>query len=148
MKSQVEILLEDMSYNSTFRILEESKDRETLNFSFIPAHDGYLNIFYINPNESLLLYPNQNLNYKILNDIPNRIFTKNEIVNFPINSAIKYTLSVPENLKSEESHLLFVYTKEYLPYTLDLEIPKILEWIYKIPQNKRSIQYFPLTIYN
>jgi len=122
------------------------KSGEIVEFSFIPTNNGYLNVFYINKEETVIMFPNRNLDYPILNDIPDKIFRKNEIVNFPINKAIKYTLSVPENQNSEESYFLFVFTKEYSPFTKELRLPNILEWIYKIPQDKRSIQYFPITI--
>lgn len=118
-------------------------ENESLSFSFIPSHDGFLTIFVFNEKETILLYPIKNIVQDYLSDKKNYLFIKGEKILFPIHDAYKpgYLIELDNN-KNEISNLVFVFTKNYIPW-IESEINRntVLHWIYKIPLNKREIEF-------
>ncbi len=116
---------------------------ESLSFSFIPSHDGFLTIFVFNEKETILLYPIKNIVQDYLSDKKSYLFIKGEKVFFPIHDAYKpgYLIEL-DNIKDEMSNLIFVFTKNYIPW-IESKINRnaVLHWIYKIPLNKREVEF-------
>ena len=119
-------------------------DNDFIAFSFEPAKDGYLTIFAFNETSSLVLYPFENEEYDYLSDTKERLFLKNETVFFPIHEAYEpgYYIELNEALTEEMSVLLFVYTKQPVPWIdKQISLESVRSWIYKIPINEREVVY-------
>ena len=131
---------------------EQYKNEQVLAFDFIPSEDGYLKIFNMNDTENMLIYPYSDLTNKFLNDVPDRLFKKNEKVKFPINTNFGnsketgYTLST--NKRNEFNHLVFVYTKQNIPFYEKINYQSIISWIYSISPDQRVVKYFGFVITN
>lgn len=124
-------------------------------FNFTPSQNGFLKIFNIpeNENETVILYPYNDKERAYLNDDPNKLFISNQTITFPTNPNVRdysgggYTLSISKTENNTEcDHMIFVYTKENIPYTGDLNLRNILRWIYNIPIDQRFIQHKAITI--
>lgn len=124
-------------------------ENDPLNFNITPTRDGYLKIFNIfDEDVSIILYPNIDPENAYLNDDPDRIFLKNVKANFPINNMMDGYYFEIANKDSEKEYnlLIFVYTKEDYPYFEELDVTNIMNWIFKIPLNQRSVQQFGIVI--
>jgi hypothetical protein len=116
---------------------------ENLSFSLKATRNCYLTIFNITDKEATLLYPND---YEKQFELK-----KLESYNFPM-AKIDYTLG-NETKKPEVNRLIFVFTKEQIPY---IKADKkqvtthedIFGWIYSIPPDQRKTEYFTLNISN
>ena len=122
-------------------ILPVYNNKSTLEFSLISSQNFYLTIFYINDDESGLLYPNSQEESKL--------FNAEKIYNFPYNSY--YDLETKK--KEEINRLIFVFTKEdYKFITQDFDgyasRNEIFEWIYSISPDRRTMNYHSLRILN
>jgi hypothetical protein len=118
--------IKEWYYDSTF-----------LEFTFLPYQDGYLRIFLFGDNyDAKFLFPNK---YE-----KNKLFHKGIEVQFPLN--VNYRLVAEK--KEDADLLVFVYTKQDIPYTKKENIKDILEWIYSIPKDERAIQHFSFVIHH
>ncbi len=119
-------------------------ENEHIAFSFEPSRNGYLTIFVFNENESFLLYPFENEAYDYLSDEKERLFVKEAMVSFPINQAYDpgYSIEMNNPLTDEASLLLFVYTKNHIPWIdQQISLESVRSWIYEIPMNEREVVY-------
>ena len=101
--------------------------------------------------ESILLYPFEDRNQKYLSDIKNKIFKKNEKVNFPIHKVFKpgYAIELETEVKDEISIFIFVFKKNNIPWIENkINRKTILNWIYKIPLDQREIHYRSILLKN
>jgi len=139
----------DVWINATIIIHEEGKDQsfgfdiknirtsfnnhDKLMFQFIPWKDGYLNIFVIeNEKQGMAIYPN-NLELSIK-------FLAGQTYSFPRSNAMEYELMTSK--KSELHYLVFLYTKDNIPFLEEYNTGTILKYISKIrPQNKSTKTY-------
>jgi len=133
---------------------EQYKNEQVLAFEFTPSEDGYLKIFNMNDTENMLIYPYSDITNKSLNDVPERLFKKNEKVSFPINTNFGnpvtketgYILSTEK--RNEFNHLVFVYTKQNIPFYEKINYRNIISWIYSISPDQRVVKYFGFVITN
>ena len=160
---EVTIDAEVIKYNKTkdvsFDILVQGiesfyKNEDVLNFDFTPGADGYLKIFNINDTENILMYPYADPQNKNLNDDPDKVFKKNERIKFPINKNFGnpdtketgYVLSTDK--QTEYNHLIFVYTKQNVPFYKPINYQNIISWIYAISPDQRVVKYYGFVITN
>jgi len=130
------------------------KNGQVLAFDFTPGADGYLRIFNINDTENIILYPYNDPSNKSLNDVPDRLFKKNEKIKFPINKLFGnpetketgYVLSTEK--QTEFNHLVFVYTKQNIPFYKTVNYQNIISWIYSISPDQRVVKYYGFLITN
>lgn len=126
-------------------------ENEHISFSFTPSQEGHLTIFVLNEKEALLLYPFEDMNQKYLSDVKNKLFKKNEKINFPIHQAFKpgYSIELENKNKDEISNFIFVFTKNNYSW-IEGRINKntILNWIYKIPLDEREIVFRSILLKN
>ncbi len=119
-------------------------ENENIAFSFKPSWNGYLTIFAFNENESFVLYPFENEEYRYLSDEKERLFVKEVMVSFPINEAYDpgYSIEMNDPLRDEASLLLFVYTKKRVPWIDEqISLESVRSWIYQIPMDQREVVY-------
>lgn len=119
---------------------EVYKNEDYLQFKFTPQHDGYLKIFNITDEETYLLYPYKDPNNKMLNDNQDKLFTKRVTEQFPLHPAYRegYYLEINTPGKTQEFNILmFVYTKQNIPYTGSVNFKNMMSWIYSIPPDER-----------
>jgi len=119
-------------------------ENENIAFSFKPSQNGYLTIFAFNENTSFVLYPFENEEYNYLSDEKERLFVKEVMVSFPINEAYDpgYSIEMNKPLRDEGSLLLFVYTKEHIPWIDEqISLESVRSWIYEIPMDEREVVY-------
>jgi hypothetical protein len=113
---------------------------DNLAFNLKATKDCWLTIFNITDKEALLLYPND---YEKQSELK-----KLENYSFPT-AKIDYTLG-NETKKDETNRLIFVFTKEFIPYIkTNKQVTShedIFSWIYSIPPDKRKVEYFTLSI--
>jgi hypothetical protein len=104
---------------------------EAITFSVIPNKAGYLKIFlFENINDAALLFPN--------NFEPNRKMKDNEAVKFPT-VGIDYTAEKSTAEKQEHNLLMFVYTKNDIPFYGDVNCQRVMGWINGIEPNEREV---------
>ncbi|MDN3642243.1 hypothetical protein QWY87_06000 [Lutimonas halocynthiae] len=119
-------------------------ENEHIAFSFVPSQNGYLTIFAFNESESFVLYPFDNKEYEYLSDEKERVFIKEVMVSFPINEAYDpgYAIEMNKPLTDEASLLLFIYTKNHIPWIdQQISLESVRSWIYEIPINEREVVY-------
>lgn len=114
-------------------------ESDYISFSFLPSKKGYLKIFAINELDSYLLYPFIHDQYDHLSDKGNELFMAGEKVEFPIHQSFKPGYSVElEGTDSENTLLIFVYTKSFIPWLEDeISLRSLSKWIYNIPVDQR-----------
>lgn len=154
---EVEILSNVYKYSSksdpdfTFKV-ENIRDvyysGEYLKFNFTPTRDGYLKVFNIADDNAFVLYPYENEEVQYLSDEKARLFKANKEVLFPVHPAYKkgYKIHINENKKEEINLLIFFYTKTVTPFYKRKNYKDILQYIYEIPPEKRSISYINVLI--
>ena len=123
---------------------EVYEDREFIRFTFTPSKAGYLKIFAFNEDESFVLYPYEHEEYDYLSDAKARLFVGQEPVDFPIHEAYElgYSVEMKGHAKQEASLLLFVYTKDHIPWIdPEVSLESVRSWLYKIPLDEREILY-------
>ena len=121
------------------------KDGEYADFNVRFYQDSYINVFYISPKESSILYPIGNHQA-----YANKLYKKNETKEFSY-------IQIETKLLAEYGKFLIVITKEYYPYmNVDLDeyglstktdLESIMQWIFSIERNKRD-EYFHEFIMN
>lgn len=121
---------------------------EPLDFSLMPSKDGYLKIFNVTDETAFILYPYDDPAYSYLKDDPERIFKKNEKVHFPVNQNMDgYYFSIDNESKEKEYNLLiFVFTKEFIPFMEDFKVNNIMKWIYQIPLEDRVVEQYGIVV--
>jgi hypothetical protein len=122
-------------------------ENDPVMFSFTPTKEGYLKIFNVTDNSSFVLYPYLDIENSYLNDDPERLFLRNEKVNFPVNNNMDYYFEISDRQKDKEYNLLiFVYTKENIPLLEDASVENIMKWIYEIPLDSRYVEQFGIAL--
>lgn len=121
---------------------------DPLVFSFTASKDGYLKIFNVTDETAFILYPYNNPAYSYLKDDPERIFKKSEKVHFPINQNMDgYYFGIDNEDKDKEYNLLiFVFTKENIPFMQDVKVNNIMKWIYQIPLEDRVVEQYGIVV--
>lgn len=97
--------------------------------------DAYANMFLFNETEAYQMFPSVYENSFILK--------KNAEYNFPT-EAVDYILYT--NKKSEPHRMIMVFTKEEIPYTGEIEYKQIIDWIFSIPPDMRTIKSYPFNV--
>jgi hypothetical protein len=144
----------DPSFDFKVEGLKEYYENENLmRFTFNPYSNGYLKIFNINDAENYVIYPYQDKDNAVLNDSLNHLFRANKSEVFPVNKNLGnnkegegYTLST--NLNREKNFLIFVYTKENIPFMLNPTYKNIISWIYRITPERRRVRFYDFVIVN
>jgi len=122
-------------------------ENDPVTFSFTPTQVGYLKIFNVTDNTSSVLYPYNDTDNSYLNDNPEHLFNKNETVGFPVNKNMDYYFEISEKHEDKEYNLLiFVYTKENIPFWEDVNVGNIMEWIYEIPMDSRYVEQYGIAL--
>ncbi|OQX78608.1 MAG: hypothetical protein B6D64_06215 [Bacteroidetes bacterium 4484_276] len=122
---------------------EVYKNESLLQFEFTPTQPGFLKIFNVTDEETYLLYPYIDKENPQYNDDPDHEFVKRETAQFPLHPAYRegYLLEIDKPGKSQEFNILmFVYTKENIPYIEDVDFANMMSWIYSIPPNERATE--------
>ncbi len=121
---------------------------DPLVFSLTASKDGYLKIFNVTDEIAFILYPYNDPAYSYLKDDPERIFKKNEKVDFPINQNMDgYYFGIDNEDKDKEYNLLiFVFTKENIPFMQDVKVNNIMKWIYQIPLEDRVVEQYGIVV--
>jgi hypothetical protein len=129
-------------------IREYYVENDPLDFSFTPSKDGYLKIFNVTDATAFILYPYNDQAYSYMNDDPERIFRKNEKVRFPVNRNMEYYYFGIDNESKEKEYnlLIFVLTKENIPFMEDVKVNNIMKWIYQIPLEERIVEQYGIVV--
>jgi hypothetical protein len=131
----------DRKFLFTVEGIDEVYQNESLlQFNFTPTQEGYLKIFNISDKETSVLYPYTDDDHPQYNDEQDKLFTKRETVQFPIHPAYRdgYSLEIDTPGKTQEFNiLLFVYTKENLPFIEEPTFNNIMKWIYATSPDQR-----------
>ena len=109
-----------------------------LKFTIKPSKNAYVKLFIFSESEAFVLFPND---YE-----QSELFNANQEYLFPRNYAFDYTFE--SDKKSEIHRAVFVFMKEDIPYTGDVEYKKIIDWIFSIPPDIRVIKSFGFSVVN
>jgi hypothetical protein len=123
-------------------------ENDPLDFTFTPSKDGYLKIFNVTDESAFVLYPYNDPAYSYLKDDPDRIFKKNDRVHFPVNPNMDgYYFGIDKEFKDKEYNLLiFVFTKENIPFMQEVKVNNIMKWIYQIPLEERVVEQYGVVV--
>jgi len=123
-------------------------EEDPIDFSILPSKDGYLKIFNITEVSTLVLYPYSDPAYSYLNDDPERLFIKNEKTQFPVNRNMDhYFFGIDSEEKDKEYNLLiFVFTKDNIPFMDEVKVNNIMKWIYQIPLEDRVVAQYGIIV--
>lgn len=136
-----EVIKYDTKADYSFRVQVDSiqplyKNADKLTFTVAATHDCYLTIFNITDHDASVLFPNC-----IETD---QFVPKEEKLSFPRKkNKLDYMLETER--KSEMNRLIFVFTKQRIPYLAAsgdeqlTEAEKIMTWIFTIPPDQRCI---------
>jgi len=129
-------------------IKEDYVEDDPLDFSFTPSKDGYLKIFDVTDESAFILYPYHDKAYSYMNDDPERVFRKNEKVHFPVNSNMEgYYFGIDNEEKEKEYNLLiFVFTKDNVPFMDEVKVNNIMKWIYQMPLDERIVAQYGVVV--
>lgn len=129
-------------------IREFYTEDDPLDFSLTPSKDGYLKIFNVTDKTAFILYPYDDPAYSYLKDDAERIFKKNEKMHFPVNQNMDgYYFGIDdENRDKEYNLLIFVFTKENIPFMEDVKVNNIMKWIYQIPLEDRVVEQYGIVV--
>lgn len=116
---------------------------DNLTFNVKVSQNCYLNVFNITDNGSGVFFPNT---YEKNNQL-----AKSELYKFPM-AKIDYSLGNAQK-KQETNRLIFVFTKKDIAFIKmdqkqNTNSDDIFSWIYSIPPDERTVEYFALTISN
>lgn len=142
----------DPSFRFTIEGIDEVyKNGDLLQFDFTPTQNGFLKIFNITDTdaETYLLYPYVDPDHKSLNDDPDRIFEKRKAVRLPVNPAFDhgYSLELDNPERTQEFNILmFVFTKQNIPFLEPVNFTNMMRWIYAIPPDQRTTEQFGFVI--
>jgi len=117
-------------------IRDKYRSPEELVFEMKPSKEGFLNIFILSDDESLLLYPNKFEKQEK--------FEGGKTYKFPRSKALDYEVSSTEN--SEVNYLILLYTKTEIPFR-DMETSEnILQFIARIDPAQKCIKSYSILI--
>jgi hypothetical protein len=111
------------------------KDGDNLSFSFRPNNKGYLNIFYIDDEESYKLFPNE--------DEKENYFEKGIKYSFPRNEYLNYTLTSSEN---EDNIIIFIFTKLDIRFEKEFSKKNLFKEIYSLELDEINYKIVPIKI--
>lgn len=111
---------------------------EELKFDVKPSRDSYLSVFVVaGTDESYVLFPNDYEKSYLVNS--------GSAARFP-SETMEYIL---ETTKTMESHrLIVVATKKEIPYVKKVNYKNILEWIFTIPPDERTMSTHNFKVIN
>jgi hypothetical protein len=109
---------------------------EELVFDLKPSGTGYLNVFILADDESLLLYPSKF-------EKPERL-EGGATYRFPRSRALDYEVSSGNSM--EVNHLVLLYTKTEVPFREEETFENILRFIARIDPSQKYIASFPIVI--
>ena len=96
--------------------------------------DSYLKFFWFDSNGGSLLYPND---YE-----GNQVLEAGKEYKLPFSYGVQYLLEKQAgNSGSEKINMMWVATKENIPFTGEVTYANVLKWIYAIPNSQRCAQY-------
>jgi len=122
-------------------------ENDPLEFNFKPSQDGYLKVFNVTDDTAFILYPFFDSESGQVYDELDKLFKKNEKVNFPINTILEYTFEIDRKNKDKEYNLLiFVFTKEDIPFMDEVYVENIMKWMYEIPLDERAVEQFGFVV--
>lgn len=135
---------EDLTYAITTKGIDAHyKNHDKFSCSFtLDGSDSYLKVFYFNNESSGMMYPDSP-------EAKNTKFKAGETYSFPISKNGSQAYIQLEKSGENPENLLFVFvaTKKNYPYLGDDDATSILQWIYSIPANERTIDYKQCTIF-
>ena len=109
---------------------------EELVFEIMPSKEGYLNIFILDDDESLHLYPNK---FEKLEK-----FEGGKNYKFPRSRALDYEVSAEDNM--EVNYLILLYTKSEIPFLGDETPENILQFIARIDPAQKVVKSYSIFI--
>jgi len=115
------------------------RNNEIFEFTITASRNSYARVFLIEEgNKVTMVYPNL---YEQAELIP-----ANQNRTFPINNAIEYSFFTEKN--KEINNLIFVLTKQEIPFLKNVDYANIMNWIYDISPDSRLIKLHRVTILN
>ena len=122
-------------------------ENDPLEFNFKPSQDGYLKIFNVTDDTAFILYPFFDPESGHVYDELDKLFGKNEKINFPISKVLEYKFEIDRKNKDKEYNLLiFVFTKEDIPFMDEVYVENIMKWMYDIPLDERTVEQFGFVV--
>lgn len=108
----------------------------------IDGADSYLKVFFFNDEMAGMIYPNTP-------EQKMRQFKVGEVYSFPVpQNGRQGSIQMRKNGEDPENIvILFVATKKNYPYIGDNDATSILQWIYNLPANERTIEIKQCVIY-
>lgn len=94
--------------------------------------NSYLKFFWFDSNGGSLLYPND---YE-----GNVVLEVGKEYHIPFNYGVEYRMEKQQE-GSEKINMMWVATKENIPFTGEVTYENVLKWIYAIPNNQRCAHY-------
>ena len=94
--------------------------------------DSYLKFFWFDSNGGALLYPN---GYE-----GNQLLKAGKEYKIPFSNMVDYRME-KRGASSEKINMMFVATKEDIPFTGDVTYQNVLKWVYAIPSDRRCATY-------
>ncbi|HTE28748.1 MAG TPA: hypothetical protein VK666_00130 [Chryseolinea sp.] len=127
----------DPGFNVDVKGIRDSyRSPEELIFEVMPAKEGFLNIFILGDDESLLLYPNK---------LEKREkFEGGKPYKFPRSKALDYEVSTQES--AEVNYLVLLYTKSEVPFLEEATSENILQFIARIDPAQKCIKSYSILI--
>ena len=110
------------------------KEKEALSFSVTPYQNGYLRIFLFEEDGAgEQLYPDKTIE-------PDKLFSQNVTVKFPMNDQYLYLLAKTDKSKQlEVNRILFLYTKDNAHFTGNtITLQTVLNWKAGIAPDRRT----------
>lgn len=108
--------------------------QDPLSFRVRPHKNGYLRAFVFTGEEAFQVFPNAHESSFLLQ--------AGEEYHFPRNSRL-----ILETEKPQEPHrMALVFLKEDIPYSGESSYQSILDWIFTIPPDQRSVKPFAFTV--
>jgi hypothetical protein len=117
-------------------IRDSYRSPEELIFEMIPAKEGFLNIFILGDDESLLLYPNK--------FEKREKFEGGQAYKFPRSRALDYEVSAEEGM--EVNYLVLLYTKSEIPFLGEATSENILQFIAGIDPAQKCVKSYSIFI--
>lgn len=109
---------------------------DELRFSIEPTIDSYMYLFCIpeKQNKAYFIYPNEHE--------PAFLLQNSRRYNFPLGSLSFYL----DGKGKQTDRLVFVFTKQNYPFSGDISYERLMEWIFSIPPDQRTVQSYSVTI--
>ena len=117
-------------------IRESYRSPEELVFEIMPSNEGFLNVFILGDDESLLLYPNK--------FEKREKFEGGQSYKFPRSRALDYEVSAEEGM--EVNYLVLLYTKSEIPFLKEATTENILQFIAGIDPAKKCVKSYSILI--